>query len=553
MNRLRQPPATGIMEAAPTMPPAQPTATPNRPTLPPLAWAILALSLAWCAVWFVHALGYWEDDAWIHLEFARSLASGHGFSFNGHIVYGDTSPLWVWLLCAFHAVIPDWMHAGKTLTAFGCLFALTGVFFYSRSLVRQRLSPNAAALFAATMVLVLVTNPYFGYWAFSGMEALTAAGLVCFGGLTVAPKQLSPARFLLGCLIAGIAPLLRPEMSFFTILLGLILLQRLLTMSPPEPEPEQNRVPRVRILGPGLSKRLLLLATGLILFLTPFTLWGRYALHTFGMVVPNTNAAKRADPHDNIPSRLLHVYALGFPLVLIGLALLAAWIIYRLTRARKSDSETQPITPLLHAGGWLLFLWTAINCVFYVLNHTYVQTRYIFVTAPVLTVAVLALAAQSWPRIYRALAAFGIILGIALSFLSTWPLIANKVIVDREYAALAAFIRTLPPDAPVANYSIGECAYLSEHPIVDTGGITRPGMVPYMWDENDDRRLAWIYSQGAKYWLVANQPLPGAIEVYSREIPTTGWFLNPRQYRGTDPLHLWQLPPEPDNIKALIP
>ena len=28
----------------------------------------------------------------------RSVAEGRGFSFNGHVVYGDTSPLWVWLL-----------------------------------------------------------------------------------------------------------------------------------------------------------------------------------------------------------------------------------------------------------------------------------------------------------------------------------------------------------------------------------------------------------------------------------------------------------------------
>ena len=26
--------------------------------------------------------GYWEDDAWIHLEFARSVSQGRGFAFN---------------------------------------------------------------------------------------------------------------------------------------------------------------------------------------------------------------------------------------------------------------------------------------------------------------------------------------------------------------------------------------------------------------------------------------------------------------------------------------
>ena len=77
---------------------------------------LLGLSAAWCVLWFLHARGFWEDDSWIHLEFARSLARGQGWSFNGHVVYGDTSPLWVGLLDLFHVALPDWMVAGKTLT-----------------------------------------------------------------------------------------------------------------------------------------------------------------------------------------------------------------------------------------------------------------------------------------------------------------------------------------------------------------------------------------------------------------------------------------------------
>src|ERR1700730_3554089 len=69
---------------------------------------LLTLSLIWCLLWFIHSWGYWEDDSFIHLEFARSLASGHGFSFNGAVVYGDTSPLWVFLLVAAHLLVPDW-------------------------------------------------------------------------------------------------------------------------------------------------------------------------------------------------------------------------------------------------------------------------------------------------------------------------------------------------------------------------------------------------------------------------------------------------------------
>jgi len=165
--------------------------------IPLLAWLLLAVSAAWCVIWFVHARGYWEDDAWIHLEFARSFASGHGFSFNGRVVYGDTSPLWMASLAAFHAVIPDWMAAGKTLAGVAAAFALTGAFAFSRSLVSEKLSPAQSANFAAVMVLVTVTNPYFGYWAFSGMEALAAAGLVCWGLVAAQRAETNATQFLM--------------------------------------------------------------------------------------------------------------------------------------------------------------------------------------------------------------------------------------------------------------------------------------------------------------------------------------------------------------------
>lgn len=477
------------------------------------------LAACWCVLWFLHARGYWEDDAYIHLEFARSLAEGRGFAFNGAIVYGDTSPLWVWLLIAFHAVIPDWMTAGKALVAIACAVSLAGAYVFARSLTRDLPRPRSIA-FASVMVLLFVTNPYFGYWAFSGMEALAGAGLVCWACVAIAPPQLSTPRFLLAAFLGGLAPLLRPEMGFFTLLLGLVLLQRLLTTPASVPA------------------RLAKFLAGLALITGPGIAWGIYALHTFGSVLPNTNAAKRAGPHDSVVLRLLSVYGLGFPLVLLGIAMLVVWLLLRKAPAEKGTR----LTSLLLIGGWLIFLWTAVNCIFYVANHTYVQTRYVFVSAPVLIIVIMALWLKLSPSLYRAGLVFGLLFGIVVSFDSTWPLIRNKVGIDRDYAALAAFLRTLPPDAPVAHYSIGEAAFLSRHPLVDTGGITRPDVIPFLWDSTDDRRIAWMRTQGARYVVIDHQPAPGAVMLWHREIPTSGWFLNPHRYAARDKLELWTLP-----------
>ena len=313
-------------------------------------------------------------------------------------------------------------------------------------------------------------------------------------------------------------------MGFFTVLLGLVLLQRLFT------NPAST------------AARLAKLFAGLALIAGPGIAWGAYALHTFGRVLPNTNAAKRAGPHDSVILRLIDVYGLGFPLILLGLAMLLVWILLKRRPEEQGSASSRRLISLLPIGGWLIFVWTAINCVFYIANHTYVQTRYVFVSAPVLIIAIMAIWLKLSPRLYRAGLAFGLLFGIIISFDATWPLIHNKVGIDRDYAALAAFLRTLPPDAPVAHYSIGEAAFLSRHPLVDTGGITRPGIIPFLWDPTDARRLAWMRSQGARYVVIDHQPAPGAVLLWHRDIPTSGWFLNPHRYAGRDVLELWTLP-----------
>lgn len=526
---------------------AAPTAIPKRTPLPLPALALLGLAVILCALWFVHARGYWEDDAWIHLEFARSLSRGRGFEFNGHLVYGDTSALWVWLLLGLHALIPDWIGAGKVLSAASVIFSLGGAFVYARSLVAgnaRPLRPAASSVFAAGAVLLVVTNPYFGYWAFSGMEALAAMGLVCWAGAAAGPLQITPRRLLLGALAAGLAPLLRPEMAFFTILLGLVLLHRWIIMQGDPP------------------LRLALLGGSVALALGPGLVWASYAFHTFGSVLPTTNAAKRAAPGDSVLMRLLDVYALGFPLVLAGLLVFGGYWLWQYRVAKRPQNHpvhrpgngprnnsapqhTEDLTGLLHAGGWIVFFWTALNCLFYVVDHTFVQTRYVFVTAPVLTIALLALIVKLMPRLAAAGLALGCLVGLLISGLATWPLIGNKVRLDRDYADLALFLRSLPPNASVAHYSIGEAAFLSEHPLVDTGGITRPGVIPYLWDTSESRLVGWVHHEGARYWVINHQPEPGATLVWRRSIPSTGWYLNPRRYATQDLLEVWRLPAVP--------
>jgi hypothetical protein len=483
-----------------------------------MALLLLVLSALWCLVWFLHSLHYYEDDAYIHLEFARSVARGNGFSFNGQVVYGDTSPLWVYLLVAFHSLIPSWIVAGKVLSLAGVLLACTGVYFYARKLVSN-------AVFASAMVLLFVVNPYFSYWSFSGMEAIAATGLAFWGIILVSECDLTWPRFFSACLIAGLAPITRPEMLFFTGLLGLVLMQRWLRMS-----------------GTAASKALVF-AAGLILASGPSIAWGIYAIHSFGRMIPNTNAAKRAALFESVPLRLATVYTLGYPVVTVGLAVGLIYLAVRILRGHKlrllESAKHLPVA------GWIFVAWSLLTSVFYIANHTYVQTRYILITASGLTIVVLAIVILAAPKFFRAAWIVALCAGAIVSCANTWPLISNKVECDRVTAEASLWIRNdLPPDAPVAVYGIGQIAFISEHPIVDTGGITRPEAIQYS-NLAPTEAERWIRSEGASYRIMEDKPEPGAVLVYSRNMPVIGWFLDPRRYRANRKFNIWKLPAAP--------
>ena len=486
---------------------------------------LLALSLLWCILWFVHAWGYWEDDSFIHLEFARSLASGHGFAFNGHVVYGDTAPLWVFLLVGFHRLIPNWLVAGKILTAVGTLFALTGVYAFSRRLTAPQ---PGSRFFSAAMVLLFVLNPYFCYWSFSGMETLTAAGLALWAVVAATSRPLTRKRFLLGCALVGVGPLLRPEMVFFAAILALVLFYRRFQTASREPS---SRLSSLAGFAPGLA-----LLTG------PTIAWAIYALHTFGRIVPNTNAAKRTSPGESVILRLINIYSLGFPIIVCGVLAGLIYFVLRFSTLRQKFKDIRQST--LFSAGTVFAIWTVIATAFYIVDRTHVQTRYVFVSAVGLAVVVFAALLSLSLRIYRLALIASLAFAAAISIVSVWPFIRNKdIFVETVRQQSLFFHNQLPPDAPVAGYNIGEIAFFSEHPIVDTGGITRPGAIPYLTDP--DGMVKWIHSQGGAYYVTFDQPEPGATLVFSQTIPFIGWSLHPHLYSNTDQLRVWKLAPPP--------
>lgn len=180
--------------------------------LPGLDAAIVLAAGAAAAWWYVHVRsgltepGFPLDDAWIHLQFARNVAEGHGFSFNAGIPSsGSTAPLWTLLLA-----IP--LAIGLAPVTAGVLLGETCLFLAAISallLTRRLTGSRAAGLLAAVSV---VATPRLVWAGLSGMEVPLYAALVT-GALAnyIGALARSGARTVAWGALMGLAGWARPE------------------------------------------------------------------------------------------------------------------------------------------------------------------------------------------------------------------------------------------------------------------------------------------------------------------------------------------------------
>lgn len=476
----------------------------------PLRFASLtgACVVALTAAWFVFSYGYIEDDAFIHLEYARSVAGGHGFAFNGQVTYGDTAPLWVLILVGLHSLGLGWIVTAKTACALGLLSAVLAVWRVGYELAKER---PELQLFPAVCVFVTVLNPYFAHWSFSGMEPVAALGLSLWAILTGVMLPANARNGAISAILLGIGPLLRPELLLLIAVVGPVLLWRFWSATA----------------GAAAGKRIAWLVVFAAFMGAPVLLWSAYALTHFGALVPNTNLAKKGGPSSQVAQRLLSVYALGFPITLLCVAIV---VFARLIRMS------------LPVGIQVLLIWPMVCVLFYLANHTNVQTRYVLLSAPSLTIAVLWIMGRAgWRRGLAGSAVATALVGLVLIIQITVPHVANKVKHVDAFAQISAYIKDrIPPGDPVAVYAIGEVGFLSEHLLVDTGGITDTSVIPFMNDPA--RTVAWAKSRGARYYISGELPEPGASPVYTSDLPYVGWTLQHSRYAGHETTSIFRLP-----------
>ena len=185
-------------------------------------WPYLLVVLGFfpIAVAFSRMIAAPSDDAYIFMTYAKNFIEGNGLTFNGEVVQGFSSTLWVALLVLFgYSGVPMPVLA-ETLSLFSGLFALIATYALAKSL---KIEPKWMTLLP---VALLVASGDFVFYMSSGLEEVlfTALMTLCAAVVYSQPpeKLLHPGNLTFPLLMA-LMVLARPEGAMIAGLLLLIL------------------------------------------------------------------------------------------------------------------------------------------------------------------------------------------------------------------------------------------------------------------------------------------------------------------------------------------
>jgi len=360
------------------------------------------------------------DDTYIYLNYAKSLFGGEGYTYNGALSTGVTSPAWLILaggLCKLLGLtVIGWKIVGALV--FACAFVVV--------LGIRRLP--------WPLVAVLLLNPLTLRWSSSGMEnSLTmlyvAVLFACY---------LSRSEALRGCvaLLAPLSAFVRPELALLSIAVVLLVLT----------EGKDWRANMRSLLRPGLA--------GLILFTA-------VAFAVDFHIVPQTAEAKGI--FLAMPNKWYGATAICKILLVSG-----ALLILCACFERKVPDRAVRLF-------WASALCTTLLSGYLAYKNILVSTRYeTSISFPLLLAACLILAGRpKLSPLIRAAAYAQLVISIALFFFFLPVKTTDEGIAIGDFARHAREIVVQAEGSPktVALSEVGAFGYYSGLPIADTVGL----------------------------------------------------------------------------------
>ncbi len=390
---------------------------------------------------------YTPDDTYIYLQYARNLASGDGFSFNGGTPsYGVTGPLWVLIVSAGTLGGLDPYVVAKILDLVFASLALLVLYVLATAVLRNR-------IFALATAAIFSFDAWFLRWSASGMETSAAVLLSLAAVLYVFRNE-----YLIASVVCGFLTLLRPEGA---ILFAVIQIDNFLNTTDP--------VPARRVFFRSV-----------FLFSVIVLPWLAFSFISFGSFVPNTFGAKTSG---------------GFGI---------AGTVYVLFSELKILGGTQGVVGVVLLGGFAVSLkrigwkkmrlevfplfWVLSLLFFYVLFNVQVVSRYLLLILPF----VILYGVWGFKQILegwqadpsKAKMALGLLLAASIAQsqfvyrLSVLPHMQGFVSGMNECLKPIAYKlqEVSDPHAKVLTPDIGLLGYISGRELYDTAGLITPAL-----------------------------------------------------------------------------
>ena len=477
----------------------EPVNPPERP------WALTRIAFAGILVLAIaHTFlfrGYLTDDTFIHMQFAKNLLAGQGFSFNaGQPTYGATSPLWVLLIALAGLIVPGTSATpldpaampvlAAIAKAWGIVSLLGAILLLYR--LGRRLGWSARQSLLAPFFLA--ANAWVARWTGSGMETPLAILLVVASLDAVARTVLERRSAWPAGILVGLAFLARPECALLALLAAVAI--------------GANATTRKGLIG---------LFGGALLTVGP---WLLTAWAWFHRILPNTSAAKAGAFGDLELATsalrtslriLLATDALPIGLAIVGLALAGPEAL------RKQSPERRAFWIALAA--WPLALVFGLA-----MGGVQVVSRYLLPALP--SLSLLGAASMAWGAAHlkaplRSLAWTSlVVLYLAESaFLTIRYNVPHAVRhtagLRSSLAAYGVWARhETPPGTLFAVPDIGAFAFYADRPVLDLFGLVTPGMarvaVRSGYDAVVDRFLYEPYGRPA--YLIDRARTAGRLE-----------------------------------------
>ena len=387
--------------------------------------------------------GFPFDDAWIHLTFARTLATTGRFAYGAFnsATSGSTSPLFTFIEAIFFLVTKDEF----IVALIPCIaaFAASALLFYLlvREFTNLAWAPIAGAmLFIAAPSLIVISN-----W---GMETGLVIALLLSAMLAYRRE-----KWELLALALGLAIWARPDTIVLAIAIGIDYLYNR--------KADQSK--------PGIK--------AIIILLTSVLLYAGFNFVLSGTVLPNTFYAKLAyyrNGNTNYWTQLWTLIAGEGKIIALVLAVIGiAWTVSE----KRRGNFSLVLYPL---GMIFLYRWK--------LPYLYQDGRYLIPIIPfVLLLAAIGCArttlwfaksisvASLLSTALILVAAIGEFSGVSDAIESLT--IGDSYIHNLQVETAKWCAKNLPPKAVIATHDIGALGYYADRRVVDIVGLADPEMV----------------------------------------------------------------------------